>query len=98
MYARVALKGTCVGLPAGNNDINRITKQGLYQLKIDLTTNTAKKKHVVYDRFYVSSERLGYKLKVGGFHGDIGMLFHTSFFALLLLYVFIYVKLAFFKK
>ncbi|XP_041373593.1 uncharacterized protein LOC121386672 [Gigantopelta aegis] len=55
----------------GNNDIHRITQQGQYELQIDLETNTAERKHVTYDTFYVASEKSNFELKVIGFHGDI---------------------------
>ncbi|XP_041372582.1 uncharacterized protein LOC121385859 [Gigantopelta aegis] len=58
----------------GNNAIHRITKQGQYELQIDLETNTAERKHVTYDTFYVAGENLSFKLKVIGFHGDISKL------------------------
>ncbi|XP_041372488.1 uncharacterized protein LOC121385775 isoform X2 [Gigantopelta aegis] len=62
----------------GNNDIHRITKQGQYELQIDLETNTAEKKHVMYDTFYVHSKYTYFTLNVIGFHGDIKDLLSPS--------------------
>lgn len=56
----------------GNNNIHFITNQDHYKLRIELTDWNKTKKMAEYDYFMIDDEEEGYRLHIGGYHGDAG--------------------------
>jgi hypothetical protein len=56
----------------GNENIHRITRQGRYELRVDLTTFTDETAYAVYREFSIGNEVSGYKLHVSGYSGTAG--------------------------
>ncbi|XP_013393816.2 microfibril-associated glycoprotein 4-like [Lingula anatina] len=56
----------------GNDQINLLTHQGHYELRVDLEDATGVKVYARYDNFAVSSERTNYQLTLGAYSGDAG--------------------------
>ena len=61
----------------GNEYLNLITKQGLYELRIDLEDFEGEQRFAKYRMFRVAGSELGYQLTVGGYSGNAGI--PTSF-------------------
>ncbi|XP_023931537.1 fibrinogen-like protein 1 [Lingula anatina] len=57
----------------GNDQINLLTHQGHYELRVDLEDATGVKVYARYDNFAVSSERTNYQLTLGAYSGDAGL-------------------------
>ncbi|XP_023386811.1 tenascin [Pteropus vampyrus] len=56
----------------GLDNLNKITSQGQYELRVDLRDH-GKTAYAVYDRFSVGDAKTRYKLKVEGYSGTAGM-------------------------
>nr|XP_031533332.1 tenascin isoform X13 [Vicugna pacos] len=63
----------------GLDNLNKITAQGQYELRVDLRDH-GKTAYAVYDRFSVGDARTRYKLKVEGYSGTAGdsMAYHNG--------------------
>ncbi len=57
---------------AGNEKIHRLTQQKKYQLRIDVETTAGKKLYAIYDTFRLSDKADHYRLRIGGYSGDMG--------------------------
>ncbi|XP_069118827.1 angiopoietin-related protein 1-like [Argopecten irradians] len=56
----------------GNDHIHYLTNQDHYTLMIELTDWNKTKKIAEYDYFMIDDETEGYRLHIGGYHGDAG--------------------------
>ncbi|XP_053383742.1 microfibril-associated glycoprotein 4-like [Mercenaria mercenaria] len=56
----------------GNQQIHMITKQGWYELRIDLTSPDNEKAFATYQVFYTGDAKTGYELFVDGYKGTAG--------------------------
>ena len=56
----------------GNENLHKLTKDGNYQLRVDLQDWNDIKKYALYNIFNVGDETTKYKLIVGGYSGDAG--------------------------
>ncbi|XP_021347352.1 putative protein tag-278 [Mizuhopecten yessoensis] len=56
----------------GNDHIHYLTNQDHYTLRIELTDWNKTKKVAEYDYFMIDDENEGYRLHIGGYHGDAG--------------------------
>ncbi|XP_033733989.1 uncharacterized protein LOC117323087 [Pecten maximus] len=56
----------------GNDYIHYLTNQDHYTLRIELTDWNKTKKFAEYDYFMIDDEAEGYRLHIGGYHGDAG--------------------------
>ncbi|XP_071133111.1 fibrinogen C domain-containing protein 1-like [Mytilus edulis] len=56
----------------GNRKINELTSNGLHELRVDLTDFDGNSGYAKYSRFSVGDASTQYKLKVGGYSGNIG--------------------------
>ena len=56
----------------GNELLHVITKQGWYQLRVDMSDFEDESKFAKYKLFRVGDETSGYKLTVTGYSGDAG--------------------------
>ena len=67
---------------SGNSNIHRITSQGYYDLKIDLEDFEGNRKYALYKNFSVSSEEDFFKLSIGAYSRDAGIIstLYTLFF------------------
>ena len=63
-----------VRLSPGNTNIHRITTQGYYDLKIDLEDFEGTTRYALYKNFSLSSENDFFRLSVGAYSGDAGMI------------------------
>ncbi|XP_039722715.1 tenascin isoform X10 [Pteropus medius] len=63
----------------GLDNLNKITSQGQYELRVDLRDH-GKTAYAVYDRFSVGDAKTRYKLKVEGYSGTAGdsMAYHNG--------------------
>ncbi|XP_053777280.1 tenascin isoform X5 [Desmodus rotundus] len=63
----------------GLDNLNKITSQGQYELRVDLQDH-GKTAYAVYDRFSVGDAKTRYKLKVEGYSGTAGdsMAYHNG--------------------
>ncbi|XP_070374973.1 tenascin isoform X6 [Equus asinus] len=63
----------------GLDNLNKITSQGQYELRVDLRDH-GKSAYAVYDRFSVGDAKTRYKLKVEGYSGTAGdsMAYHNG--------------------
>ncbi|XP_053512460.1 tenascin isoform X7 [Artibeus jamaicensis] len=63
----------------GLDNLNKITSQGQYELRVDLQ-DQGKTAYAVYDRFSVGDAKTRYKLKVEGYSGTAGdsMAYHNG--------------------
>ncbi|CAC5422426.1 unnamed protein product [Mytilus coruscus] len=64
-----------IGL-VGNTHIHRLTSSGTYELRIDLTDKNNKKKYATYKTFVVKDAASQYKLTIGGYSGDAGIMIY----------------------
>ncbi|XP_029441798.1 LOW QUALITY PROTEIN: tenascin-X-like [Rhinatrema bivittatum] len=55
----------------GNNNLHRLTSQGVYELRVDLRTNN-ESVYAVYDHFRVEPESKYYRLRLGRYSGTAG--------------------------
>ncbi|XP_060602083.1 tenascin-R-like [Ruditapes philippinarum] len=56
----------------GNQQIHMITRQGWYELRIDIVSPEYEVAHAVYNVFYVGDAKLRYELLVDGYSGTAG--------------------------
>ena len=56
----------------GNDNIHKISSQGYYELRIDMSNAENETRYAEYDDFLVSDIRDRFRLKVGKYHGDAG--------------------------
>ena len=56
----------------GNENLHKLTKDGNYQLRVDLHDWEDIKKYALYNIFNVGDETTKYQLNVGGYSGDAG--------------------------
>ena len=56
----------------GNDNLHRITTQGEYKLRVDLTAFDGNSKYAVYDMFRVGDASEEYKLTLGSYSGTAG--------------------------
>jgi hypothetical protein len=56
----------------GNENLHKLTKDGNYQLRVDLQDWNDTKKYALYNIFNVGDEATKYQLSVGGYSGDAG--------------------------
>ena len=57
----------------GNEHLHQLTAQGKYNLRINMGDFVSNQRYAVYRQFVVGDETSGYKLTVGGYHGNAGM-------------------------
>ena len=57
----------------GNEHLHQLTAQGKYSLRINMGDFESNQRYAVYKQFVVGDETSGYKLTVGGYHGNAGM-------------------------
>lgn len=62
----------------GNKNIHSITKQGTYELRVDISDFNGNKAYARYSTFAVGDASTNYKLTVGGYSGHAGELFITK--------------------
>lgn len=56
----------------GNRRINKLTAQGKYELRIDISDFNGKKAHAKYSTFSVGDASTNYRLTVAGYSGNAG--------------------------
>ena len=54
----------------GLDKINRLTKEGKHNLRVELTDTQGQTDHADYDMFAVASERVKYRLSLGSYSGE----------------------------
>ena len=74
----------------GNTNIHRITSQGYYDLKIDLEDFEGNTRFAVYKNFSVSSEDDFFRLSIGAYSGDAGIV--TTFYKM------VFIRLSFLQN
>ncbi|XP_052086456.1 fibrinogen-like protein A isoform X2 [Mytilus californianus] len=62
----------------GNKHIHRLTSSGTYELRIDLTGKSNNKKYAKYKTFVVGDPASQYKLTIGGYSGDAGIMIYKA--------------------
>lgn len=58
----------------GNDKLSVMTSCSVMQLRIDMWSFSGGRRYAGYDSFSVAGERAQYKLNVGVYHGDAGMM------------------------
>ena len=56
----------------GNDNLHRLTAQGEYELRVDLTDFVGSRKYALYDSFSIAGVENNYTLKVRGYSGTAG--------------------------
>ena len=58
----------------GNDKLHTITSLKNYQLRVDLVDSGGSSYHALYDRFRISNEADKYRLTLGSYSGNAGLL------------------------